>query len=415
MENNRVKIEIITIGDEILIGQIVDTNSAWMAVELNKTGFELAQITSVHDDANHIIESLDLALGRADVVLFTGGIGPTKDDITKQTLCKYFDTKLVFDEEVYKNIERILINRSRAVNELTKTQAFVPENCTVIQNLVGTAPVTWFEKNGKIVVSMPGVPNEMKHIMSTEVIPRLQKHFKTPSIVHKTIIVQGYPESALALKIADWENALPQNIHLAYLPNYGIVKLRLSGSSDDVLALEFSINQQVDGLNEILGSAIVACDDSPLEVLVGNALLSKGMTLSTAESCTGGNIAHQITKVAGSSAYFKGSVVAYSNDVKVNLLHVSADNIEKYGAVSKEVVEQMAEGVRKVLKTDFAVATSGIAGPTGGSDEKPVGTVWIAVSSPVGTVSREFRYGNVRLQNIERATQTALLMLKEII
>jgi len=415
MENNRVKIEIITIGDEILIGQIVDTNSAWMAVELNKTGFELAQITSVHDDANHIIESLDLALGRADVVLFTGGIGPTKDDITKQTLCKYFDTKLVFDEEVYKNIERILINRSRAVNELTRTQAFVPENCTVIQNLVGTAPVTWFETNGKIVVSMPGVPNEMKHIMSTEVIPRLQKHFKTPSIVHKTIIVQGYPESALALKIADWENALPQNIHLAYLPNYGIVKLRLSGSSDDVLALEFSINQQVDGLNEILGSAIVACDDSPLEVLVGNALLSKGMTLSTAESCTGGNIAHQITKVAGSSAYFKGSVVAYSNDVKVNLLHVSADNIEKYGAVSKEVVEQMAEGVRKVLKTDFAVATSGIAGPTGGSDEKPVGTVWIAVSSPVGTVSREFRYGNVRLQNIERATQTALLMLKEII
>lgn len=415
MENNRVKIEIITIGDEILIGQIVDTNSAWMAVELNKAGFELAQITSVHDDANHIIESLDLALGRADVVLFTGGIGPTKDDITKQTLCKYFYTKLVFDEEVYKNIERILINRSRAVNELTRTQAFVPENCTVIQNLVGTAPVTWFEKNGKVVVSMPGVPNEMKHIMSTEVIPRLQKHFKTPSIVHKTIIVQGYPESALALKIADWENALPQNIHLAYLPNYGIVKLRLSGSSDDALALEFSINQQVDGLSEILGSAIVAYDDSPLEVLVGNALLSKGMTLSTAESCTGGNIAHQITKVAGSSAYFKGSVVAYSNDVKVNLLHVSADDIEKYGAVSKEVVEQMAEGARKILKTDFAVATSGIAGPSGGSDEKPVGTVWIAVSSSAGTVCREFRYGNVRLQNIERTTQTALLMLKEFI
>ena len=301
------------------------------------------------------------------------------------------------------------------MNELTRTQAFVPENCTVIQNLVGTAPVTWFETNGKIVVSMPGVPNEMKHIMRTEVIPRLQNHFKTPSIVHKTVIVQGYPESALALKIADWENALPQIIHLAYLPNYGIVKLRLSGSSDDVLALEFSINQQVDGLSEILGNAIVASDDSPLEVLVGNALLSKGMTLSTAESCTGGNIAHQITKVAGSSAYFKGSVVAYSNDVKVNLLHVSADDIEKYGAVSKEVVEQMAEGARKILKTDFAVATSGVAGPTGGSDEKPVGTVWIAVSSPVGTMSREFRYGNVRLQNIERTTQTALLMLKEFI
>lgn len=410
-----VKIEIITIGDEILIGQIVDTNSAWMAVELNKTGFELAQITSVHDDENHIIESLDLALQRADVVLFTGGIGPTKDDITKQTLCKYFDTKLVFNEDVYRNIEKILINRSRAINELTKLQALVPENCTVIQNLVGTAPVTWFEKDGKIIVSMPGVPNEMKHVMSTEVIPRLQKQFKTPSIVHKTVIVQGYPESALALKIADWENALPANIHLAYLPNYGIVKLRLSGSSDDVLPLEFAINQQVAGLSEILGNAIVAYEDIPLEKLIGNALAAKGKTLGTAESCTGGNIAHQITTIAGSSQYFKGSVVAYSNEIKTNVLHVSEDDLEKRGAVSKEVVEQMAEGARKLLKTDYAVATSGIAGPTGGTDEKPVGTVWIAISSEKETISREFHYGTVRLQNIERTTQTALLMLNEII
>lgn len=410
-----VKIEIITIGDEILIGQIVDTNSAWMAVELNKTGFELAQITSVHDDENHIIESLDLALQRADVVLFTGGIGPTKDDITKQTLCKYFDTKLVFNEDVYRNIEKILINRSRAINELTKLQALVPENCTVIQNLVGTAPVTWFEKDGKIIVSMPGVPNEMKHVMSTEVIPRLQKHFKTPSIVHKTVMVQGYPESALALKIADWENALPANIHLAYLPNYGIVKLRLSGSSDDVLPLEFAINQQVAGLSEILGNAIVAYEDIPLEKLIGNALAAKGKTLGTAESCTGGNIAHQITTIAGSSQYFKGSVVAYSNEIKTNILHVSEDDLEKRGAVSKEVVEQMAEGARKLLKTDYAVATSGIAGPIGGTDEKPVGTVWIAISSEKETISREFHYGTVRLQNIERTTQTALLMLNEII
>ncbi|MCE5331329.1 MAG: competence/damage-inducible protein A [Bacteroidales bacterium] len=415
MKTNSVKIEIITIGDEILIGQIVDTNSAWMAVELNKTGFELAQITSVHDDENHIIESLDLALRRADVVLFTGGIGPTKDDITKQTLCKYFDTKLIFNEDVYRNIESILINRSRAINELTKLQALVPENCTVIQNLVGTAPVTWFEKDGKVIVSMPGVPNEMKHVMSTEVIPRLQKHFKTPSIVHKTVMIQGYPESALALKIADWENALPANIHLAYLPNYGIVKLRLSGSSDDVLSLEFAINQQVAGLSEILGNAIVAYEDIPLEKLIGNTLAAKGKTLATAESCTGGNIAHRITTVAGSSRYFKGSVVAYSNEIKTNVLHVSEDDLEKRGAVSKEVVEQMAEGARKLLKTDYAVATSGIAGPTGGTDEKPVGTVWIAISSEKETVSREFRYGTVRLQNIERTTQTALLLLNEII
>ena len=415
MESGKVKVEIITIGDEILIGQIVDTNSAWMAVELNKAGFELAQITSVHDDANHIIESLDLALERADVVLFTGGIGPTKDDITKQTLCKYFDTTLVFDEEVYKNIERILINRSRAVNELTRTQAFVPEKCTVIQNLVGTAPITWFEKAGKVIVSMPGVPNEMKYVMGLEIIPRLQNCFKTPAIVHKTIIVQGLPESALALKIADWENALPSDIHLAYLPNYGVVKLRLGGSSDDALALEFAINQQADLLTEILGNAIVAYDDVPLEVLIGQLLIKNGATLATAESCTGGNIAHQITKVAGSSSYFKGSVVAYSNEVKINVLGVCSEDIEKFGAVSKEVVEQMAVGVRRLMKTDFAVATSGIAGPSGGSDEKPVGTVWIAVSSSTGTVSREFRYGNVRLQNIERTTQTALLMLKEFI
>lgn len=413
MERKQFKVEIITIGDEILIGQIVDTNSAWMAVELNKAGFELAQISSVHDDAAHIVESLDLALGRADVVLFTGGIGPTKDDITKQTLCKYFDTKLVFDEDVYKNIERILKNRSRAMNELTKTQAFVPENCTVIQNLVGTAPVTWFEKNGKVVVSMPGVPNEMKHAMSTEIIPRLQRKFETPVIIHKTIIVQGLPESALALKIADWENALPSDIHLAYLPNYGIVKLRLSGTSDDVLALEFSINQQVNLLAEILGDAIVAYDDIPLEVLIGQHLVKRGATLATAESCTGGNIAHQITKVAGSSAYFKGSVVAYSNDVKMSVLGVESKALENFGAVSKEVVEQMAVGVRRLMKVDFAVATSGIAGPTGGSDEKPVGTVWIAVSSAEGVKSCMYVYGKERVQNIERTTQTAFLMLKE--
>jgi len=410
-----VKIEIITIGDEILIGQIVDTNSAWMAVELNKTGFELAQITSVHDDENHIIESLNLALQALPMLSFLRvGIGPTKDDITKQTLCKYFDTKLVFNEDVYRNIESILINRSQAINELTKLQALVPENCTVIQNLVGTAPVTWFEKDGKVIVSMPGVPNEMKHVMSTEVIPRLQKHFKTPSIIHKTMIVQGYPESALALKIADWENALPENIHLAYLPNYGIVKLRLSGSSDDVLSLEFAINQQIDRLSEILGNAIVAYEDIPLEKLIGDVLAAKGKTLATAESCTGGFIAHKITSVPGSSQYFKGSIVAYSNEVKVNVLNVLAHDIEQYGAVSKEVVEQMAVNVRKLLKTDVAIATSGIAGPDGGTAEKPVGTVWIAISSEKETISREFHYGTVRLQNIERITQTALLMLNEI-
>ena len=415
MKTNSVKVEIITIGDEILIGQIVDTNSAWMSVELNKAGFEIVQITSVHDDAAHIVASLDLALERADVVLFTGGIGPTKDDITKQTLSRYFGMQLVFNDEVYKNIEQVLTQRSRAVNELTRTQAFVPDGCTVIQNRVGTAPVTWFEKNGKVIVSMPGVPNEMKHIMSTEVIPRLSQRYKTPTIIHKNVIVQGYPESALAMKIADWENALPADIHLAYLPNYGIIKLRLSGISDDPLSLEFSINQQIAGLTEILADAIVAYDDTPVEEMIGNLLADKGMTLATAESCTGGFIAHKITSVPGSSQYFKGSVVAYSNEVKVNVLNVLPGDIDLYGAVSKQVVEQMAVNVRKLLKTDVAIATSGIAGPDGGTAEKPVGVVWISVSSPKGVVSREFKFGNVRIQNIERTAQTAMLMLKEVI
>ena len=411
-----MNLDIITIGDEILIGQIVDTNSAWMATELNKSGFELAQITSVHDNANHIIESLELALKRAEVVLFTGGIGPTKDDITKQTLCKYFNTKLVFDESVILNIEQLFSTRPNFVmNELTRLQAMVPENCTLIQNRVGTAPVTWFEKDGKVIVSMPGVPYEMKNVMSTEIIPRLQKHFKTPVLLHKTVQVYGYGESALALLIADWENELPDYISLAYLPHSGIVKLRLSGLLEDALTLEFAVNQQIDKLTQILGNAIVAFEDIPIEKLIGTTLKSKGLMVATAESCTGGNIAHQFTLIPGSSEFFKGSVVAYSNEVKTNVLQVSSEDLENYGAVSQAVVEQMATGVRKLLKADVSIATSGIAGPTGGTDEKPVGTVWISVSSESLTLSREFRFGPLREQNIIRSTQAALLMLKEII
>lgn len=416
MKKNRIKVEIITIGDEILIGQIVDTNSAWMATELNKSGFELAQITSVHDEANHIVESLNSALTRADVILFTGGIGPTNDDITKQTLAKFFETELIYNESVIRNIEQLFSTRPNfVINELTRAQAMVPEKCIVIQNLVGTAPITWFEKYGKVIVSMPGVPYEMKNAMSTEIIPRLQQHFETPSILHKTVQVYGYGESALAMKIAVWENELPQNISLAYLPNYGVVKLRLSGTSDNMLVLEFSMNQQIDKLSQILGSAIVAYEDISIEELMGELLKSKKMLVSTAESCTGGNIAHQFTMIPGSSEFYKGSVVAYSNDIKTSILQVSAEDIEKYGAVSQTVVEQMAEGIRKLLKADVAIATSGIAGPTGGTAEKPVGTIWIAVSSDEKTISREFHFGSLREQNILRASQAALLMLKEIL
>ncbi len=410
-----VNVEIITIGDEILIGQIVDTNSAWMAKELNIAGFELAQITSVHDDAQHIIDTLELALKRADIVLFTGGIGPTKDDITKQTLCKYFDTKLIFNESVFQNIERLFVNRPNAMNELNRLQAMVPENCMVIQNAVGTAPITWFEKNGKVIISMPGVPYEMKNAMNLEIIPRLQKQFETPVLLHKTVQVYGFPESALALKIADWENELPSNIKLAYLPNSGIVKLRLSGLSDNALELEIAITQQLELLSDILGNAIVAYEDIPLEQVIGKLLLAKGIMLATAESCTGGNIAHLLTTIPGSSEFFKGSVVAYSNQIKENLLGVNHEDIENEGAVSKIVAEQMAMGARKLLKSDVAIATTGIAGPTGGTAEKPVGTIWISVCYEEKTLTKIYHFGANREQNIQRATQAAFLLVKEII
>lgn len=416
MITNRIKVEIITIGDEILIGQIVDTNSAWMATELNKAGFELAQITSVHDEKDHIVESLNMALKRAEIILFTGGIGPTNDDITKQTLSAYFGSKLIFNELVLENINKLFSSRPNFImNDLTRAQAMVPDNCTVIQNPVGTAPVTWFEKEGKVIVSMPGVPYEMKHAMSNEIIPRLHSYFKTPNILHKTIQVNGYPESTLALRIADWENELPENISLAYLPNSGIVKLRLSGLSEDVLALDFSMNQQIDKLSQLLGNAIVAYEDIPIEKIVGNILTEQGKMVATAESCTGGNIARSFTSIPGSSLFFKGSIVAYSNEIKTNILQVSSDQLERNGAVSQTVVEQMALGVRKLLKSDVAIATSGIAGPGGGTEEKPVGTVWIAVCSENEMISREFHFGSLREQNIVRATQASILMLKEIL
>jgi nicotinamide-nucleotide amidase len=409
-------IEIITIGDEILIGQIVDTNSAWMAVELNKAGFQLAQITSVHDEADHIKKALDEALLRADVVLMTGGLGPTKDDITKQTLCEYFGTKMVFNPDVLENIQQIYHTRQSVMNELTKSQAMVPEKCTVIQNRAGSAPITWFEKEGKVIVSMPGVPLEMKKVMSEEIIPRLQKYFKTPAIIHKTVQVYGIPESQLALRLTEWENALPEYLHLAYLPNFGIVKLRLSGAGQDEYKLEEAINQQIETLKSILGESIFAYEDKPVEKIIYEKLKISGLTVSTAESCTGGNIAHRLTLIPGISDCFKGSVVAYHNELKINALGVSARDIEQYGAVSSQVATQMAEGARKVMQTDLAVATTGIAGPTGGTDEKPVGTIWISVSSPERTITRSFNFGQFARENfIERSTMAALMMLNEMI
>lgn len=406
-----IEVEIITIGDEILIGQIVDTNSAWMGVELNKQGFDIVQITSVKDNAEHITQAIDNALTRADVVLMTGGIGPTKDDITKQTLCKYFNTELVFSQAVYDNIEQLFKNRPNVMNPLTAAQAMVPKACTVIQNEVGTAPITWFEKDNKVIVSMPGVPYEMKHNMMHHIIPRLQHHFKTANILHLTTLVYGIPESQLAIRLTDWENALPAHMHLAYLPNNGLIKLRLSGTGDDKTRLQEEMQQRIQQLPAIIGEAIVAYEDIALEALLGKLLTQCQATVATAESCTGGNIAHLITSIPGSSNYFKGSVVAYANETKTNVLQVNPQDIEQHGAVSREVVEQMANGVRALLHTDYAVATSGIAGPDGGTAEKPVGTIWIAVSGPNGTCSQLFQCGKLREQNINRSTQAAFFML----
>jgi nicotinamide-nucleotide amidase len=406
-----MKVEIITIGDEILIGQIVDTNSAWMATELNKSGFEVEQITSVHDREDSILQALDLALQRADIVLFTGGIGPTKDDITKQTLCRYFDSELVFNEQVLAHIETLLRHRQRAINELTRTQAMVPEKATLIPNRVGTAPVTWFDKEGKVVVSMPGVPYEMKEVMSTEIIPRLKQRFNTPEIIHKTILVRGIPESALAIRIADWENNLPEYLRLAYLPNFNLVKLRLSAVTFRPAEVREVIGKKVKELENLLQEAILADEDLPAEYLIVKWLTEQKRSLSTAESCTGGTVAQRISSIPGSSVVFQGSVVAYSNEVKKNLLGVDPQLLEAHGAVSREVAEAMATGVRGKLQTDYSIATTGIAGPGGGTDEKPVGLVWIAIATDRGVMSKEYRFNLNRQLNIERTTQTAMLLL----
>lgn len=410
-----VLVEIVTIGDEILIGQIVDTNSAWMAKELNKDGFRITQITSVPDDETHMMKSFSLAMSRADIVLVTGGLGPTKDDKTKQTLCKFFGTKLVFKQSVIDNINELYKNRPNVLNDLTYGQAYVPESSTIIQNRRGTAPVTWFEKDGKILVSMPGVPSEMQWIMSNEVLPRLKRYFNTPSLLHKTVLVYGIPESSLAIKLTDWENKLHSCLKLAYLPSPGLVKLRLTGSLPDKIQLERIIEKELVKLRGILGNSILAEEDIPVEEVIGKLLKEKNMTLVTAESCTGGNIAHLITSVPGSSAYFKGSVVAYSNEIKQKILGVSPEALSAYGAVSQEVVEQMAKGALEKLGGDVAISVSGIAGPDGATEDKPVGTVWICARTKDNTISRRFQFGALRVRNINMASLSALAMIKEII
>lgn len=405
-----MNVGIIIIGDEILIGQVVDINSSWISREMNKIGFRTETVITVGDDGKSISDAIDRCLEVADVVFMTGGLGPTKDDITKKVICEKFGTELVLNEQVLANVAEMLGRRGIAMTENNRGQALVPATATVVNNAVGTAPGIMMERNGKLLFSMPGVPFEMRYLMEHEIIPLIKKHYDLKPVFHKTLLLTGIAESILAEKISDWEDSLAKNVKLAYLPAYSSIRLRLSVYQPDDTT-ESYINAKVEELKRIVSENIIAYEDIKLEELVGKLLKDRHCTVATAESCTGGKVASLITSVSGSSEYYKGSVVSYCNEVKADVLGVSRADLEKYGAVSSTVAEQMASGVRRLLKTDYAVATTGIAGPTGGSDEKPVGTVWIAVATPTKVVSRKYVFGKDRSINIERFAASALSML----
>lgn len=407
-----MKASILTIGDELLIGQTIDTNSAWMGAELSSIGFDVQKSISIHDRREDILENLRDAGRDNDVVLITGGLGPTSDDITKQTLCEFFGTKLVMNEKVLDMITWMLSGRNFPMNENNRRQAEVPESCRVLENATGTAPGMWFEKNNTIFVSLPGVPYEMKHIMTVHVLPELRKRFVSQAIVHRNIMTFGTFEAKLAEILAQFEAELPGHIKMAYLPSWGVIKLRLTATGKNKDTLEKETQYQVDKLYSIIPEFIYASKEETLEYTVGNLLKSKNLRVSTAESCTGGEIAHLITSVSGSSSWYKGSVVAYSNDIKTSILGVSDDDIKLYGAVSEQVIKAMAAGALNLFKTDYAVATSGIAGPDGGTPEKPVGTVWIAVASKAGVVTEHKLLGTERQSNIRRSSLIALNLLR---
>ena len=411
-----MNVEIITIGDELLIGQVVDTNSAWMGQKLNEAGFDVTRMTSVQDTGEAITNSLREAVSRTDIINLTGGLGPTKDDITKATLADFFNTNLVFNQRVYNNVANLLKGRVKGVNKLNKGQAYVPESCEIINNTVGTAPVMWFEENGKVVVSMPGVPMEMKVAMENKVIPRLKEKFSRGHIIHRTVQVFDVPEAVLAERLEEWESSIPDYISLAYLPSPGKVRLRLTAKTDDREQANTAISLLIKNVCAVVGEHMAGDEDKSAHELLGEVLKKRHKTLAVAESCTGGHIGHLITSIPGSSAYFKGGVIAYENHIKEAVLGVKTEALNDYGAVSSQVVEQMAVGVKKLMKSDYAIATSGIAGPDGGTDEKPVGTVWISIAGDFGVLSQCCNFGEIRLRNIQRSSDTALVMLlKKII
>lgn len=410
--------EIITIGDEILIGQIIDTNSAFIAQELNKIGVSVVQITSIQDDKTHILKSLKDAESRANIVLITGGLGPTKDDVTKHTLCEYFNDHLVEDESVLQHIENIFKKYSIApLLQVNKNQALVPSKAQVLPNEFGTAPGMWLKNNQTVFVSMPGVPFEMKHLMHNQVIPKIQKEFDRTFILHKTIITYGMGESALAQKIEDWEDNLPKDIKLAYLPSLGKVRLRLSTKGKNLQYLEEQIQSQTQKLYSLIADIVHTEDDGQsIEEIIAKLLTQKGMTLATAESFTGGKIAELITQMPGASAYFKGTIVSYATEAKINVLQVPKAVIENQSVVSAAVAEIMAKNVRKLMKTDFSIATTGNAGPTKGDSKEVIGTVFIAIASEKGVISEKFSMGAQRERVVQKSVYKAFEMLqKEIL
>ena len=408
-----IKATIITIGDEILIGQIVDTNSVSIAKHLNTAGITVHEKISIGDTAQQIEQTLARALAQSEVVIITGGLGPTKDDITKHTLAKIFASGMHEDKRVADHVRTMLERRGIEYNALNQGQAMVPDCCTVLFNAHGTAPGMWFEDTkGRVTISLPGVPFEMEHLMEDEVMPRLKAHFALHANIHRTMITSGLPESMLAARIEEWEDALPENIKLAYLPAPNIVRLRLSAyDAEDGEAMRQQIDAEFDKLYKIIPDHIVGFEGATVQELIHNILIEKGLTLATAESCTGGTIASRFTAMAGASAYFLGGVVAYANEAKRDILGVNYNDITSYGAVSEQVARQMAEGARCVTGADYAIATTGIAGPTGGTAEKPVGTVWMAVATPTQTIAVLRNCGTDRGQIINRASAYVIEML----
>jgi nicotinamide-nucleotide amidase len=410
-----MKAEIIIIGDEILIGQTVDTNSAWIGEALNRRGFDIVRKITIHDNHQDILGALNEIGTGTDVIITTGGLGPTSDDITKQTLCEFFGTKLVPNRVVLDMIEKMMKHRGIPMNENNRKQAEVPESCRVLTNAVGTAPGLWFEKGKTVFISLPGVPYEMKYIMNEHVLPDLSIHFKSQAIQHRNIMTYGVSESRLAEILTGFEKDLSSEIKLAYLPSYGIIKLRLTGTGKNISVISHELEEQVIKLRNIIPDLIFSEDEESFEMTIGRLLKTFNKTVCTAESCTGGNIARMLTSVPGSSTYFKGSVVAYDNAVKEAVLGISSNIIRSEGAVSEAVVRAMAESARKLIGTDFSVATSGIAGPAGGTDEKPVGTLWIAAASVRETISEKHTFPGDRITNIMRFSNAALNLLRRLV